>query len=197
MYDHHRDFCRRNFMDPQQVWNEMVSRCWDAALHCRPCLVHACHLFDFKCSNSPRETDRIIHVLDILHVLSVLLVRDVAGKWHESCLCFPLWISLLYKMFNRIFVWQMPCRIFETLLGTKLIVVIPCWLMCTWCQRTVIPGHGLWYLVQNRFWQNNLLDCPNHFLTMSNMCHFHFQPVKPIMYESVVHFLKLKWCKII
>lgn len=103
-------------------------------LHCRPCLVHACQLFDW-CSNSPPETERIIHVLDILHVLSVLLVRDVTGKWHESCLCFPLWVSLLYKMVNWTFVWQMPCRIFETLLGTKLIAVIPCWIMCTWCHQ--------------------------------------------------------------
>lgn len=102
-------------------------------LHCRPCLVHAWQLFDFRCSNS--ETERIIHVLDILHVLSVLLVRDVAGKWHESCLCFPLWVSLLYKVVNWTFVWQMPCRIFETLLGTKLIEIIPCWIMCTWCHR--------------------------------------------------------------
>lgn len=105
------------------------------SLHCRPCLEHACHLFDFQCSNSPWETEGIIHVLDILHVLGVLLVRDVPGKWHESCLCFPLWISLLYRMVNRILVGQMPSRISETLLGTKLTVIIPCWIMCTWCHQ--------------------------------------------------------------
>lgn len=168
------------------------------SLHCRPCLEHACHLFDFQCSNSPWETDGIIHVLDILHVLSVLLVRDVPGKWHESCLCSPLWISLLYKMVNWILVGQMPSRISETLLGTKLIVIIPCWIMCTWChQAHCNPWARVMVFSTKQVWQNNLLGCPSHFLTMSKMCHFHFQPVKPIMYESVVHFLKLKWCKII
>lgn len=36
MYDHHRDFCRRNFLDPQQMWNEMVSWCWDVTLQALP-----------------------------------------------------------------------------------------------------------------------------------------------------------------
>lgn len=36
---------------------------------------------------------------------------------------------------NWIFAWQMPCRIFETLVGTKLIAMIPCWIMCTWCHQ--------------------------------------------------------------
>lgn len=36
MYDHHHDFCRRNFLDPQQVWNELVSWCWDAAFTAGP-----------------------------------------------------------------------------------------------------------------------------------------------------------------
>lgn len=75
--------------DPQQVWNEMVSWCWDAALHRRPCLVHTCHLFALKCSHSPRGIDRIIHVLGTCRVLSVLLVQGIAGKWHESHLHFP------------------------------------------------------------------------------------------------------------
>lgn len=143
MYDHHCDFCRSNFVDPQQVWNEMVLWCWDAVVHRRPCLVHACHLFDFKCSSSPHEIDRIIHMPEILHVLSVLLVQGMAGKWHESRLRFPSWISHPYKTVNRIFLWQILCRIFETLLETKLIVILLCWIItCTWCHH-VIPGFSV------------------------------------------------------
>lgn len=52
--------------------------------------MHACPLFDFKCLSSAHEIDRIIHMLEILHVLSVLLVQGMAGKWHESHLRFPL-----------------------------------------------------------------------------------------------------------
>lgn len=154
MYDHHRDFFRRNFMDPQQVWNRMVSWCWDAALHRRPCLVHTCHLFDFKCLSSPHEINRIIHMLDILHVLSVLLVQGIAGKWQESCLRFPSWISHPYKTINQIFLWQILCRIFATLLETKLIETIPCWMItCIWRHQACCNPWAR-VTIQNRFWQN-------------------------------------------
>lgn len=45
--------------------------------------------FHLRCSSGPRETDSIIHTLEIPHVLHVLLVQGTAGKWHESRLCFP------------------------------------------------------------------------------------------------------------
>lgn len=64
-------------------------------------------------------------------------------------------------------------------------------------RHTVISEHVLQHSVQNRFWQNSRSGGSSYFLTTSNMCHFLLQPVKPIMYESVVRFLKLKWCKII
>lgn len=56
MYDRHHDFCRRNFVDPQQVWNEAVSWCWDAVVQRWPCLGHTCHLFDFKCRVVPMKS---------------------------------------------------------------------------------------------------------------------------------------------
>lgn len=155
MYDHHHDFCRRDFTDPQQVCNEMVSWCWDAVVHRRPCLAHACHLFDFKCSSSPHEIDRIIRMLEILHVLSVLLVQGMAGKWHESRLRFPAWNSHPYRTVNWIFLWQILCRLFETLSKTKLAEILSCWMKCTWWHQAYCnPWAHVRYSVQNGFWQN-------------------------------------------
>lgn len=132
MYDHHRDFCRRNFVDPQQVWE--VSWCWDAVLPCRPCLVHACHLFELKCSRVPMELVGLFMCL-IFSMCSVSCWSGtLLGSGTSHVPAFH-WTSLLYRRVNRIFVWQMPCRIFGTLLGTKLVVIIPCWTMCTWCHQ--------------------------------------------------------------
>jgi len=60
-------------------------------------------LFDFKCSSTPHEVDRIIHMPDVLRVISVLLVQGIAGKWHESPLRSPSGISHSRKTVNRIF----------------------------------------------------------------------------------------------
>lgn len=134
---HDHNFCRRNFMDPQQVWSEkFVAWCWDAVLHHRSCLLHTCHLLGFKCSSSPHEIDWIIHVLDMLHVLSVLLVQGIAWKRHESHLRFLLWVSNPYKTITQIFKSQIPSRNWRDFLETKLIVFVPRWMrMCTWCHQ--------------------------------------------------------------
>lgn len=122
-----------SFMDPQQACNEMVSRCWDAALHCGPCLVHACHLFDFQCSYSPLKLTGLFMCL-IFSMCSVSCWSGTSlGSSTSHVSAFHCESHSSTKMVNRIFVWQMPCRIFETLLGTKLIIT--CWIMCTWCHQ--------------------------------------------------------------
>lgn len=146
--------------------------------------------------SSAHESDGMI-VLDVLHVLQCPAGPGHSGNRHKSCVCLSSGISQPYKSIARVFLPRILFRVFETLLETKLVEINA--FVFHNDMHMVPSGRMVWYLVQNRSWQNSLSCCPSHFviLTMSTMCHFLLQPVKPITYESVVHFLKLQWCIII
>lgn len=50
----------------------------------------------------------------------VLLVRGIAGNWHELCVCFSSGISQPYKSINRIFLQQIPFKVFGDIIGDQI-----------------------------------------------------------------------------
>lgn len=156
-----------------------------------PCLVRARCLGAVGHPIGAHESGGMI-VLDVLHVLQCPAGPGHGGNWHRSCVCLSSGISQPYKSIARVFLPRILFRVFETLLKTKLVEINA---FAFHNNMHMVPsGCMVWCLVQNRFGQNSLSDHPSYFVicTMSNMCHFLLQPVKPIMYESVVHFLKLQ-----